>query len=204
MKRGSTPTRANSSRKSVVPILIRAGNPGVHAGRECDTILTNLRRHSGETQTVSTHHDVYDFKGYVGFWHLRESTRRAETSVLNISGRRFPRAGSAIGCGVRVGRQHGKPPNRWVKCDRPAIDHEVDARGESHPEKPGDDDSAGDRSARGSATGRFRKSGGVKPAPLTPEETVLKPARQHAGFPPVWGSPAVYGGEDVTSDRLDL
>ena len=42
---------------------------------------------------------------------------------------------------------------------------------------------------------------GSKPAPPTPGESVLKPARHRAWVPPVWGSPAVNGGEDVTPDR---
>ncbi|WP_266081742.1 hypothetical protein [Haladaptatus caseinilyticus] len=103
---------------------------------------------------------------YVGFRHLHGSTRRAEISVLNISGRRFPQSDGTrfIGCGVRVVRKHGKPPPWAAKCDRTAFDREVDALGESRPVKSGGGDTLGDGSTRGSATGRFWKSGGVKPA----------------------------------------
>ncbi len=128
--------------------------------------LSNHRRVPAETQTVSTCHDVGVNKGYVGSRHLRGSTRRAETSVPNISGRRFPRVGSATDCGVRVVRQHGNPAYGSGKCDRTdrAVRH--DRLGERRPEKPGVDDSLADGSARDSATGRSRARDETRPTDL--------------------------------------
>jgi hypothetical protein len=174
-------------------------NPAVYGGRESRTLRDATAVIClAEPQTLSTRRDVRNIKGYVGSRHLYGNTRCAETNVLNISGRRFPRAGSATGCGVRVVRKHGKPTHWAAKYDRTAFDREVDALGERQRLKTVGDDTLGDGSIHGSATGRFRKSGGVKPAPLTLEETVLKPARHRAGFPPVWGSPVVNVSEGVT------
>jgi len=99
-------------------ILMQGENPAVHDGRESDMVLSNRRRLLIETQTLSTRRFVHVSKGYVDSRHLRGSTRRAETSVPNISGRRFPRVGSATDCGVRVVRQHGNPAYGSGKCDR--------------------------------------------------------------------------------------
>ena len=124
-----------------------------------------------------------------------------KTNVRGFPGRRSPR--SAVprysGRGVRVVRKHGKSACVPAKCDRTAFDREVDASGESRSVKTTGDDTLGDGSTRDGASGRFRKSGGVKPAPKTPKETVLKPARQQAGGPRAGEAPSVTTGR--TSHR---
>ena len=146
-----------------------------------------------ETRTLSRRRLVLVTKGYVGSRHLRGSTRRAETSVPNISGHWFPRVGSATDCGVRVVRQHGNPAYGPGKCDRTdrAVRH--DRLGERRPEKPGVDDSLADGSARDSATGRSRARDET-PVPQTSGETVLKPARQQVGFPRAGEAPSFTTG----------
>jgi len=115
---------------------------------------------------LSTRRLVHVSKGCVGSRHLRGSTRRAETSVPSISGRRFPRVGSATDCGVRVVRQHGNPAYGSGKCDRTdrAVRH--DRLRERRPEKPGVDDSLAGGSARDSATGRSRARDETRPTDL--------------------------------------
>jgi len=153
------------------PILIQGENPAVHGGRESDTVLSNRRRLLTETQMLITRRLVHVSKGCVGSRHLRGSTRRAETSVPSISGRRFPRVGSATDCGVRVVRQHGNPAYGSGKCDRTdrAVRH--DRLRERPPEKPGVDDSLAGGSARDSATGRSRARDETRPTDLGRERS---------------------------------
>ena len=183
-------------RSGVRPILIQGENPAVHGGRESDTVLSNRRRLLTETQMLSTRRLVHVSKGCVGSRHLRGSTRRAETSVPSISGRRFPRVGSATDCGVRVVRQHGNPAYGSGKCDRTdrAVRH--DRLRERRPEKPGVDDSLAGGSARDSATGRSRARDETRPTDLGREgpETCSVTGRVSS----CGGSLAVYGEEDVT------
>ncbi|ATW87277.1 hypothetical protein halTADL_0464 [Halohasta litchfieldiae] len=180
----------------MVSILIQGENPAVHGGRESDTVLSNRRRLLTETQMLSTRRLVHVSKGCVGSRHLRGSTRRAETSVPSISGRRFPRVGSATDCGVRVVRQHGNPAYGSGKCDRTdrAVRH--DRLRERRPEKPGVDDSLAGGSARDSATGRSRARDETRPTDLGREgpETCSVTGRVSS----CGGSLAVYGEEDVT------
>jgi len=163
-------------------------------------VLNNRRRWLAETQMLRTRRPVHGIKGYVGSRHLRESTRRAETSVRGILGRRFPRVGSATDCGVRVVRQHGNPAHGSGKCDRTdrAVRH--DRLGERRPEKPGVDDSLADGSTCDSATGRSRARDETRPADLGRDgpETCSATGRVSS----CGGSPVVYDGEDVTSDTV--
>ena len=180
------------------PIFNQRENPAVHGGRESDTVLSNRRRLLTETQMLSTRRLVHVSKGCVGSRHLRGSTRRAETSVPSISGRRFPRVGSATDCGVRVVRQHGNPAYGSGKCDRTdrAVRH--DRLRERRPEKPGVDDSLAGGSARDSATGRSRARDETRPTDLGREgpETCSVTGRVSS----CGGSLAVYGEEDVTGE----
>jgi hypothetical protein len=177
---------------SLISERIPAFRPGVNRV----TRLRNRRRWLAETQTLSTHRDVPNIKGCVGFRHLHGSTRRAETSVLNISGRRFPRVSSATDCGVRVVRQHGNPAYGSGKCDR--TDHAVrhDRLGERRPEKTGVNDSLADGSTCGGATGRSRARDETRSTDLGRDgpETCSATGRVSS----CWGSPVVYDGEDVT------
>jgi hypothetical protein len=175
--------------------------------------LSDRRRWLAETPTIITRRLVRVTKGYVGPRHLRGSTRRAETSVPNISGRRFPRVGSATDCGVRVVRQHGNPAHESVLQPTAGFASFVStgtrptSRGSvTEPTVPWGM-TAWERDApRNLASMTRLRMGapvtapqdaperGTNPVPPTSGERILKPVRQQAGVPRAGEAPSFSTG----------
>lgn len=87
-------------------------------------------------------------------------------------------------------------PTKGISAVRRVVKHDI--HGESRLEKPGGDDSVGDGSTCGGATGRSRTSGETRRLDSGRGGPKTEPACR---VPTAWDAPSFTAGEDVTEAR---